>query len=164
MEAITEGAPNGANQISYADYRDYRAQMKSLSGLAVHNEYVFSMGVAGNSQAAWGELVSGNYFAVLGVKPALGRVFNPQEDGDQPGAYPVAVISHGLWQRRFPGEPDAIGKTLRVNQRELTVVGVTPARIFRGTMPGLMFDIWIPCHHGVRSWGSSVTPPCGPGE
>ena len=147
MEMVTDGAPNGANQTSYVDYRDYRASLQSLAGLAVHREDVFSLGTAVNSQAVWGELVSGNYFAVLGVRPALGRVFTPQEDGDQPGACPVAVISHGLWRRRFHADPGAIGKILQVNQREFTVVGVAPPE-FRGTMPGLAFDIWVPVTMG----------------
>ncbi len=150
LETVTTGAPNGANQISYVDYRDYRGGLKSLAGLAVHREDVFSLGeTAGDTQAVWGEMVSGNYFEVLGVKAAVGRVFSAEEDGDRLGAYPVAVISDGFWRRRFHRDPRAIGKTLRVNQRELTVVGVTP-REFRGTMPGLAFDIWVPVTMGAE--------------
>ena len=147
MTMISDGAPNGANQTSWLDYQDYRANLKSLAGLAVHREDVFSLGTVANSQTVWGELVSGNYFAVLGMKPALGRVFTPQEDGDQPGAYPVAVISHRLWRSRFHADPGAIGKILQVNQRELIVIGVAPPE-FRGTMPGLAFDIWVPVTMG----------------
>ncbi len=148
LEMITTGAPNGANQMSYVDYRDYRRTLKSLSGLAVHREDVFSLGAsAADSQAVWGELVSGNYFEVLGVKPALGRLFSLEEDGDTLGAYPVAVIGDGLWRRRFHADPQVIGKILRVNQRELTVVGVAPPE-FRGTMPGLAFDLWTPVTMG----------------
>jgi predicted permease len=147
LEMITPGAPNGANQVSYPDYRDYRGNLKSLAGLAVHREEVMTLGDTGSAQAVWGELVSGNYFAVLGVKPALGRVFRAEEDGDTPGAYPVAVISHRLWKTRFHGDPRAIGKTLRVNRRELTVVGVAPQE-FPGTMPGLAFDLWVPVTMG----------------
>jgi hypothetical protein len=143
LEIIRPEAPNGANQISYVDYREYRKHLKSLSGLAVHREEVFSLGDAEHTQAVWGELVSGNYFQVLGVTPALGRVFTPEEDGDKPGAYPVAVISHGLWQRRFQADRGVEGKTLRVNRRALTIVGVAPPE-FRGTLPGLVFDIWVP--------------------
>ena len=143
LEMITPEAPNGANQTSYLDYRDYRYNLKSLAGLAVHRDEVFSLGDVASAQAVWGELVSGNYFGVLGVKPAYGRTFTAEEDGDKPGAYPVAVISYGFWRRRFHADHRAIGRTLRVNQRELTVVGVAPPE-FRGTMPGLAFDIWVP--------------------
>jgi predicted permease len=148
LETITTGAPNGANQTSYLDYCDYRDSLKSLSGLAVHRESVFSLGDdPANAQAVWGELVSGNYFDVLGVKPAAGRVFIPEENGDTLGAYAVAVISHRLWSRRFRADPAAVGRTLRVNQRDLTIVGVAPPE-FRGTMPGLAFEIWVPVTMG----------------
>ncbi|MCI0540448.1 MAG: ABC transporter permease [Verrucomicrobiales bacterium] len=148
LEMVTAGAPNGANQMSYLDYCDYRDNLKSLSGLAAHHEGVFSLGDdPANGQAVWGELVSGNYFEVLGVKPALGRVFTSEENGDKLGAYAVAVISHGLWRRRFHADPLTVGKILRVNQRELTIVGVASPE-FRGTMPGLIFDIWVPVTMG----------------
>ncbi|MEO8370749.1 MAG: ABC transporter permease, partial [Candidatus Solibacter sp.] len=143
----TEGAPNGGDQTSYIDYLDYRANLKSLAGLTVHREEVFTLGTALNAQPVWGELVSGNYFDVLGVRPALGRTFTPQEDANTPGAFRVAVISYRLWRSRFRGDPAVIGKTLRVNQVELTVVGVAP-QAFRGTMPGLAFDIWTPVTMG----------------
>ncbi len=149
LEMITAQAPNGANQISYLDYRDYRSNLKSISGLAVHREDVFNLGDAGSEQAVWGELVSGNYFAVLGVKPAVGRTFTAEEDGDKLGACPAAVISHRLWRSRFHADPGAVGQTMRVNRRELTVVGVAPAE-FRGTMPGLAYDIWVPVSMGVE--------------
>jgi len=147
LEMVTVGAPNGANQTSYLDYRDYRDNLKSVSGLALHHEDVFSLGEADNVQPVWGELVSGNYFAVLGVKPALGRAFTPEESGNKLGAYPAAVISYRLWRSRFHGDPGAVGKTLRVNRHGLTVVGVAPPE-FRGTMPGLFFDIWVPVTMG----------------
>ena len=147
LEMITADAPNGANQLSYLDYRDYGKYLKSADGLIVHREDVFSLGEGVNTQAAWGELVSGNYFEVLGVRPALGRAFTREEDGDRPGAYPVAVISNRLWRTRFHSDPAVAGKTLRVNRHALTIVGVAPPE-FRGTMPGLAFDLWIPVTMG----------------
>jgi putative ABC transport system permease protein len=147
LEMVTQNAPNGGTAVSYVDYRDYRRNLKSLAGLTLHNESVFTLGDAGSAQPVWGELVSGNYFAVLGMRPALGRMFVPEEDGDRLGAYPVVVISNALWRRWFHGDPRAIGKTLRVNRCELTVVGVAPPD-FRGTMPGLAFDLWIPVTMG----------------
>ena len=143
LETVTASAPSTDTVVSYLDYRDFRANLKSLSGIAIHREDVFSLGEAPATQAAWGELVSGNYFAVLGLKPLLGRVFTAEEDGDKVGAYPVAVISDRLWRRRFHGDRAAVGKTLRVNRQNLTVVGVTPPE-FNGTIPGLAFDIYIP--------------------
>lgn len=147
LEMSTPRAPNGANRVSYLDYRDYRKNLTSLAGLAVHREEVFSLGQTAESQPKWGELVSGNYFSVLGVKPFLGRAFTPEEDGDELGAHAVAVISHRFWLQYCQGDPGAVGKSLRVNQRELTVVGVAPPE-FRGAMPGLAFDIWVPVTMG----------------
>jgi predicted permease len=147
LETGDAGTANGGIQTSYLDYRDFRRDLKSLSGLAIHREDVFSVGDSMSAQAVWGELVSGNYFAVLGVKPALGRTFTAEEDGDKLGAYPVAVISHALWRSYFHADPKAIGKTVRVNRRELTVVGVAPPG-FRGTMPGLVFHLWVPVTMG----------------
>jgi len=149
LEMVMSSAPNGATQPSYLDYRDYRDNLKSIAGLALHREDVFSLGDAKNAQAVWGELVAGNYFAVLGVKPALGRTFTTEEDGDKLGAYPVAVIGDRLWRSRFHADPDAVGKPLRVNRHQLTLVGVAPPE-FRGTMPGLAFDIWVPATMAVE--------------
>ncbi len=89
-----------------------------------------------------GRLVSGNYFAVLGVRPILGRALTPADDA-APGAGPVAVISHAYWQRRFGGDPAAVGRSIRVNGTPLTVVGVAPEG-FSGEVVGAMTDLWIP--------------------
>ena len=128
---------------SYADYRDYRDHLTLLSGLALAQPRAFSIGEADGGERVWGELVSGDYFAVLGVNPVAGRIFSPDEYGDKQGGYPVAVISYGLWQRRFAAAPSAIGSTIRVNRQELTIIGVAPAE-FRGSISGLAFEIWIP--------------------
>jgi len=147
METTDTDAPNGGLQLSLLDYRDYRQNLTSLSGLALHREDVFSLSDVTGARAVWGELVSGNYFDVLGVRPVLGRTFTAEEDADKPGAFPVAVISHSLWRSYFHGDPKIIGKTAHVNRRTLTVVGVAPPE-FRGTMPGLVFHIWVPLTMG----------------
>jgi len=141
---------------SYPDYRDYRDHLTSLAGLAATQIEPLSVGEEDHAEQVWGELVSGNYFAVLGVKPALGRAFLPEEYGDKPGAFPIVVISYGLWRRRFNSDPQAVGKTIRVNRQELTIVGVAPPD-FRGTIGGLAFDLWVPfmMHpqlQGVGEW------------
>jgi predicted permease len=136
VHTIQSGAPNGGNALSYFDWLDYRSSLKSISGLAVHSDVVFSVGEAPRAEALWGESVSADYFTVLGIRAAHGRTFTTDDAA-------VVVISDGLFQRRFQRSPKAIGATLRVNQHELTIIGVTP-REFRGTMPGLIFDIWTP--------------------
>lgn len=84
-----DGTPLAA---SYADFRDYRNKLKPFSGLAAANPALVNIGDADDAARAWGELVSGNYFDVLGVSPALGRFFLREEQGDKPGAYPVAIL------------------------------------------------------------------------
>ncbi len=130
--------------ISYRDFRDYRDNLKLLSGLAASEQpNSFSVGEGERAERVWGELVSGNYFAVLGVKPLRGRFFSPEERGDKPGAYPVVVISERLWRSRFRSDPGVVGRTVRVNGCRLTVVGIAP-RTFFGITRGLGFEMWAP--------------------
>jgi len=144
LAALETVSPNGEySNTSYRDYRDYRDTVKSFSGLAASLMNAFNVGPVDNPRRVFGEYVSGNYFAVLGVKPARGRSFLASEYGDAPGAFPVAVISHRLWQSLFQGDPRVVGATIRVNRYELTVAGVAPEE-FRGTMPGMQMEIWIP--------------------
>ncbi len=148
LAAIETVSPIGEySNTSYRDYRDYRDSLKSFSGLAASLMNAFNVGPVDNPRRIFGEYVSGNYFAVLGVKPVRGRAFLPSEYGDQPGAFPLAVISYSLWQQLFHGDPGAIGKTVRVNRYQLTVVGIAPEN-FRGTMPGMRMEIWIPINMG----------------
>ena len=73
----------------------------------------------------FGQLVSGNFFDALGVRPMLGRTFLPEED-TTPNAHPVVVLSHNFWQRRFAGDPSIVGRTVTLNGRAFTVIGVAP--------------------------------------
>jgi predicted permease len=148
VEMVTSGAPTGGNSISWPDYRDYRDRLKMLSGVTVHHQCAFTMGDDQPSRLTWGELVSANYFEVMGVRPVLGRVFTREEAGDAPGAYPVAVISARLWRNYFHSDPAIAGKTVRVNRHSLTVTGVVPAG-FRGSSPVMQLDLWIPVTMGA---------------
>ncbi len=150
LAAFETVTPNGEFITnSYPDYRDYRDHLKLISGLAAAQPAALGLGDEDRLERVWGELVSGNYFAVLGVKPLAGRVFLPEEYGDKPGAFPVAVISERLWHSRFQSDPAIAGRTIRVNRHELTVVGVVPSA-FRGSIPGLTFDIWAPLVMGPQ--------------
>jgi predicted permease len=136
--------PNGEySNTSFRDHEDYRDESKLLSGLTVWTQTAFSVGPADHPDLVWGELVSGNYFSVLGVKAVLGRVFGTEEAGNAQGAHPVAVISERLWHSRFNSDPGITGKTIRVNRHELTIIGVVPGQ-FRGSSFGLTFDLWVP--------------------
>src|ERR1019366_6114894 len=128
---------------SYLDYRDYRDTLQLVSGVALGRFTPLSVGADGRTARAFAELVSANYFDLLKVKPALGRTFRPDEGRDQEGGAPVAVISYGMWRTRFGGDSKVLGKTIRLNRHELTIVGVAPQG-FHGTLDGVVFEVWIP--------------------
>jgi len=133
------GAPE---YFSYPLYADLRERNEVLSSLAAYFQRPFSLSDGDQSERVIGQIVSGNYFAALGVRPALGRFFLPEEDRT-PGAHPVAVISHGLWRRRFGADPAVIGKTISLNAYRYTVIGVAPSE-FTGTARGTVNDIYVP--------------------
>jgi predicted permease len=157
LVAVETVTPNGAFvPNSYPDYRDFRDHLTLLDGIAVTRPVAFSVGKEDHAERVWGELVSGNFFAVLGAKAALGRVFLSEEYGDKPGAFPVAVISDRFWRSHYGADPKIVGSTIRVNQHELTVVGVA-APGFHGSMAGEGFDVWVPYMmqpqlNGVEEW------------
>ncbi len=127
---------------SWLEYQDLRRMLRSFPDLFASRMVPLYVGQEGQVERLFGLLVSDNYFSALGVQPALGR-FLRADEAAQPGREPVVVISYGLWQLRFAGSPDALGSTLRVNGRHLTVIGVAPAE-FQGTVMGLNFDLWLP--------------------
>jgi predicted permease len=102
------------------------------------------------------ELISGNYFDVLGVGAAAGRILSPEDDRT-PGAHPVLVLSYAFWQRRFGGAPDVVGRTVSVNATPFTVVGVAK-RGFFGTKPGFGPDIWTPLMMVQPVSAGGITP------
>jgi putative ABC transport system permease protein len=128
--------------VSWQEYRDLKERLAIFPELIAHRMAPFTLGDPGRSVRIYGMLVSGNYFSALGMRPALGRFFRP-DDAMRPGGEPVAVVSHDFWQTRLGGAADVVGRTLRVNDQQLTVVGVTPER-FQGTTLGLNFDLWVP--------------------
>jgi predicted permease len=154
LETVTSNGEWVTN--SYPDFIDFRDHLKLFDGIAVTRPAAFSVGKEDHAERVWGELVSGNYFSVLGVAPELGRVFLPSESGDTPGAYPVAVISDRYWRSHYGADPAIVGRTIRINQHELTIVGVA-APAFHGSMPAMSFDVWVPYMeqsvlNGVQQW------------
>lgn len=142
IESVT---PTGEYLVntSYLDYRDYRDSLGLVSGVALGRFTPLSVGADGKTDRAWAELVSANYFDVLKVKPLIGRTFITVDGGDREGGSPVAVLSYGMWKTRFGGDPRVLGKTIRLNRHELTIIGVAP-REFHGSLAGVVFDVWIP--------------------
>ncbi|HEY1249966.1 MAG TPA: ABC transporter permease [Thermoanaerobaculia bacterium] len=132
-----------ASSLSYPLYRDLlEPGTRAFSGLIAEYPFDASIAARGETERAAAELVSGNYFGVLGVPPALGRVFGAADDRT-PGAHPVAVLSHGYWQRRFGGDPSVLNKPLIVNGQSLAVVGVAAAS-FEGIQAGRPADVFVP--------------------
>jgi macrolide transport system ATP-binding/permease protein len=127
---------------SYADYKDFRDKTDVFSGLIAFSELPLSLTEAGRAERINAMIVTGNYFTMLGVEAARGRTFTAGED-QKPGEFPLVVISHGLWQRRFGSDPSLVGKTLLLNNHSFTVVGIAPER-FTGTDLTLPPDVWIP--------------------
>ncbi len=132
----------GTIPMSHLNFEDVRAMNTTLSGLAAVSFGQANVRVAsGESSQILIQIVSGNYFDVMGVALERGRGFQPQED-QADGAYPVAVLSWGFWQRQLGGDPDAVGSSITLNRVPFTVVGVTP-RTFTGTFP-VGPDAWVP--------------------
>src|SRR5215475_14019166 len=137
-----DGGASGAPPISWPEYLDWREKATSFEGMVVYRPARFNFRNHGQQigEPVWGQMVSGNYFDVLKVPAALGRAFLPDEERS---AAPVAVISHNFWQRRFGGDQTIIGRRVKLNNTDITIIGVAPPR-FAGTVVGLGFDLWIP--------------------
>ena len=140
VEPRTETGMNPGT--SWPEYRDLRERLHTFRDLLAFRMTAVYVGEPGQVERAYGLLVSGNYFSALGLRPAFGRFFRPDEVS-QPGGEPVVVISHRYWQSHFAGAPTAVGQVVRVNSRNLTIVGVAP-RGFQGTVLRLKFDLWLP--------------------
>jgi predicted permease len=127
---------------SYLNYRDLRDRNNVLDGLMAYRMAPISLSHDGFNERAWGYVATGNYFEVLGVKPALGRMLTPEDDKAE-GAHPVMVISYECWQKRFAGDPKVVGRSVSVNARSFTIIGVTP-RGFHGTEIAYAAEMWFP--------------------
>jgi predicted permease len=163
----TPGVPNGRELVSiktvatngdlldssFLDFRDFRDQAKTLSGVIAFKQRPLYLGDPPRVERVWSEMVSGNFFDVLKVKPVLGRTFSTEEQAERPGGSPVAVISETLWRRRFQADPNIVGRVIKLNQKAFTIIGVTPA-VFPGTVNGLNFDLWVPLTMHAELTGS----------
>ena len=128
--------------LTYAEFEQLREQSRSFSGVMAAQSFLSQWRVRFNGsewEEVHGRLVSNGYFQVLGVSPALGLVF----EGDESTDSPYAVISYNYWQRRFGGNADILGRTFRLRNASLTVIGVAPAG-FQGETAGQQPDLWIP--------------------
>jgi predicted permease len=140
--------------VSLPDLRDYARLTNVFSGVVGSQITPACLVINGKQEWAYGQITTANFFAVLGVKPLLGRTFIAEEDL-APGGAPVLVLSEAFWRGRFAGDLGIIGRTVELNRHTFTVVGVV-ASPFQGTMSPLRFDFWAPVtmHQQVANFGS----------
>lgn len=127
---------------SWLEYQDLQKMAPSFDCIAAQRARSFYLGDSERESRAYGEYVSANFFAVLGLKPQLGRFFRAEEVS-HPGSAPVVVLAHDFWQKHFAGDAQVVGRTLKLNGTVLTVIGVAP-REFRGGFNALAFDLFVP--------------------
>lgn len=135
-----DGRPEA--QGSYPHYVYLRDRSRALDGVAAWGRVSLTIAADAGGTAVFGNMVSGNYFDVLGVRPALGRFFAQEEDRT-PGAHPVVVVSHAFWRSSLGGASAAIGGTVLVSGVPFTVIGVAPPG-FHGIYTGIRADAWVP--------------------
>ena len=135
--------------ISYADLMDYQASNEVFRSLAGYTSpRVVTWQDSGGAQRLFSEMVTGNYFSTLGLTPARGRFFLPEEDSER-GAHPVAVMNYATWQTRFGAADDIVGKNLRLNGLVFAIIGVAPPH-FIGVNAIFGPDLWIPAGMAER--------------
>src|SRR5688572_7723939 len=128
---------------TWPSYVDFRERNGVFTGLAAYNVgWQLRLGGTDGVEQVWAEIVSGNFFDVLGVRTHLGRTFLAEED-EVPGRNPVAIIGHALWQRRFASDSTIIGRTVAINNQPFTIVGVLP-QSFTGMTNGWATEVWAP--------------------
>src|SRR5579872_2952062 len=127
------------DSFAYPDYCDYRDRTQAFRGIAAHTWAPLTFGYQ-TTERLLGDLVSGNYFEVLGATPAVGRLLTAS---DEANAGDVAVLSYGLWQRRFGGDPKVVGTRVTLNGQPFQVVGVTQEK-FRGSTTNDAYEVWVP--------------------
>jgi predicted permease len=143
--------------LSYVELREFQQRVRTLSALEGSNAIPFSLDDHGAAQRVWGEYVTGGHHALLGAKPLLGRMLQPEDDRF-PGAPVVAVISHRYWKSHFAGDSSIVGRAIRLNGQPCTVVGVAEPG-FVGTTVGFGLDVFVPVGAAERlhSFGGSGT-------
>ena len=141
---FVEALYGGGNRFpshSFPDYLDFKQGTNTID-LAAYRIAAMGLQTGSGADRAWGYLATGNYFQMLGLRPAVGRFFTPEEDTAR-GASPYTVLSFDTWQSRFGGDPDIVGTTLRINGLSYTILGVAP-RGFHGTEVAFRPELWVP--------------------
>jgi predicted permease len=135
---------------SYPDYLDLRSRNSVMSDVLAFSPSIAAIRIGEQSRLALSEVVTGNYFHLLGLKPAIGRLLSPSDD--RPGAARAVIISEATWVRAFGSDPSVVGRAVRIHAQPYTIVGVAPAA-FRGLFPIIQPELWIP-----MTWSRDVEP------
>jgi len=130
-------------ELSYVDYRYYREHARSFSSLAAHYSAPLHFVNGSESAAIIGSVVSPNYFETLGLRPVRGRFFT-EDEGRVPGRDPVVVLGHHFWQSRFAGDPDVLGRLIRLNGASFTIVGIAPPELEGVAFGKAQVSLWMP--------------------
>ena len=136
------GQAFGPQTFTYPAYKELNERNHVFDGIIAKFETPVSVTWKNSTKLAAGEIVSGNYFQVLGLRPHVGRLFSQEED-KTPGAHPVAVLGHGYWKRAFGEDPAVVGSKILLNGHPFEIVGVSPAR-FEGVQVGRDIELYVP--------------------
>ena len=151
LVAVDASKPNfEQGSISYPNFRDWQRDNRSFSGLAIYRHMGYVMTGTGESERVRGNLISANFFDVLGVKPVVGRLLAPGED--EVGRAPLIILGGGFWARKFGSDPNIIGRSITLNGQDYSIIGVVPASFdlaFGGFLPE---DIYIP----IGQWNTDA--------
>jgi predicted permease len=143
QNATNMGSNAGTRMNSYPLYQDLQRRAEPLEEVICRRLAEASVSIDGSTERVLAEMVSGNYFSMLGVKPAVGRVFNSQEDDQVYRGHPVAVLSYDYWVNRFGRDPNVVGRKIRVNDYPFTIVGISAAG-FAGLDPSQSPQLRVP--------------------
>ena len=128
---------------SYPDLLDYREANTGLADLVGYTGVPLTVTDGEKPELVWGQIVTGNFFSGMGIHPVAGRGFLPDEDR-APGQKAVCVLNYNFWRRHFQADPQAVGKTIRINGHPFTVVGVAPRGFIGATLFQFVPDVWVP--------------------
>ena len=158
LVTIHESKPNfDRGSISYPNFRDWQKNNRTFASMAIARGYGYSLTGLGDAEQVRARFISSDFFPLLGVNPVLGRNFSPGED--EIGAAPIAMISACLWKRKFASSPSALGKTLTLDGKDYTIVGVTPQNFDLFLTSSNLADVFVP----IGQWSNPLLPNRGAG-
>jgi predicted permease len=158
LVTLHESKPNFEfGSISYPNFRDWQKDNRTFSSMAISRRIAFSLTGVGEAEQVRARFISSDFFSTVGVNPVLGRDFAPGED--EIGAAPLALISAGFWKRKFGSSPDVLGKSLTLDGKNYTIVGVVPANFDLFLRSLQVAEIYVP----IGQWNNPMLPKRGAG-